>query len=136
MITTKPADDSAIPDDATLLRRIYPGWYVGSGEETRLSKQAFEDPKDGSSMSVWIRERLVEFGLSAEDVLAGYQEYGLVSLTAKQVRDAGFGVTWAPDPADGTRGMAHAEVHCSKSPSKRKHLVQSCIHVAGRLATE
>ncbi len=129
-----PPDDPDIPDDAVLLRRIFPGFYVEQDGVVRLSSQAFDDPRDGSSMSVWVLARLLVAGISTSHVLAGFDGHGLVALHAGQVRGLGFGITWVPDPTDGLRGHAHAEVHCRKTPGQKRRLRDVCTHVAGPLA--
>lgn len=129
-----PPDDPDIPDDTVLLRRIFPGFYVEQDGVVRLSSQAFDDARDGSSMSVWVRARLLEAGISTTHLLTGFDRYGLVALHAGQVRGLGFGITWVSDPADGVRGLAHAEVHCRKTPSQKRRLRDLCTHVAGPLA--
>jgi hypothetical protein len=129
-----PPDDPSIPDDARLLRRIFPGWYKGEGPEAILTSQAFDDAPDGSSMSVFVERRLAELGLTPMDVLADHDGYGLVALEAGLVRRLDFGITWSPDATDGLRGQAHAEVHGNKSPGKRKRLRDLCVHIVGPLA--
>ena len=134
MIDGDPPDDRSISDDFVLLRRIAPSFYVLKDGRPILSSGAFNDPPDGSSMSVHVLEKLAELGLDAVNVIDGHDGYGLVALTAGQFRDEGFGIVWVPDVADGVRGQAHAEVHCKKTPGKRKRLREGCRHLTGPLA--
>ena len=108
---------------ATLLRRI-PHLHVknvGDGSP-RLTSQAFDPPHGGDSISVYVEETLRDLGLDMDAVLVGHGRFGLMAFPAAEARDAGLTVVWAPDPDDGLRGQAHANVTGTFSQSVRKRL--------------
>ncbi|PJA78300.1 MAG: hypothetical protein CO149_04805 [Nitrospirae bacterium CG_4_9_14_3_um_filter_51_5] len=74
-------DDPLIPDDEILYRRVSPDQITKpDGQNWRPSSQVFKTRQ----MSV----RLASL-VSAEEVLEGHPGFGLVSFTAKIVREAG-----------------------------------------------
>ena len=129
-----PPDDEAIQDDWLLLRRVAPDFYKGVAPDIDMASGVFDDSKNSSAMSVFVREKLAELGLDETSVTSDHPGYGLVSITARQARDEGFGIVMSPDPADGVRGQAHAQVHCKKTRARKQHLKKSCVHLAGPLA--
>ena len=107
-------DDPSIVDDDQLWRRIHPSWWVMDRNlgERRLSSAAFDDPHDGTAMSVDIARLRV----SVEDALAQHDGYGLAAFAAKVARDFGQGIERAPLSTN----AAHAEVFGSKTKKVRK----------------
>jgi len=85
-------------------------------------------------MSVFVREKLIDLGLDEASATSDHPGYGLVGVTARQVRDEGFGVVLSPNPDDGVRGQAHAQVHCKKTRARKQHLKKACVHLLGPLA--
>lgn len=122
-------DDPGITDAVQLLRRIHPDWIVPDQQGGRkLSRQAYQDQRaEGgtAAMSVFVESRLLELGLSAVDVLDGHTGYGLAAFPASAARSCGLTVVWAPSPADGRRGLAHAHVLGDKTGSRQKALVSA-----------
>jgi hypothetical protein len=60
--------------------------------------------------------------LDTDAVLVDHEHFGLVAFPAAEARNAGLTVTWAPDPDDGLRGQAHANVTGTLSPAIRRRL--------------
>lgn len=125
-----PPTTVPIANETVLLRRVHPNWFAGEGANRTITSQAFQDSADGTSMSMHVERRLIDAGLTAFAALDGFDGYGLVSLTAGQLRAEGFTIEWDPDDGDGPRGQAHVVVHCNKSSSRRKHLRDACVVVA------
>jgi hypothetical protein len=65
-------------------------------------------------------------GLEAEGVLEGLGEYGLVSVTVREVRQLGLGVVMAERPQLGPIGVAHAHVHGKKTGGRKNVLAKGC----------
>jgi hypothetical protein len=87
------------------------------------------DPAGQSAMSVYVEEKLLQLGLRPEDVLNGYEGYGLVALTVDVVRSNNLGIVWAPDPDQGPIGQAHADVYCAKTHARKRRLRDACEKV-------
>jgi hypothetical protein len=94
-------DDSDIPDDAELWRRINPDQFVQDDNlgRVRPSSVAFSDSSDGTPMSVDLATIVVAKGGDASTTLVDHPGCFLVALTAGQVRDpvnGKLGVQLAP----------------------------------------
>lgn len=111
------ADDPSILPDALLLRRIAP-WQLTPKDAERPNSDAFSNHPDGSGTSVDILEE----GWSPERTLAGHDEFGLVSISAGDVRSAGLGVVRAPKP----ELPQHAYIQGRKTKSRQRRLARSC----------
>ena len=109
-------DDASIADSATLWRRIFPKWWVWDERRNafRLSSQAFENSRDGSGTSVVLADES-----TVEEVLGGFDGYGLAALTAGAARAAQQGVRRVP--LKDVRG--HAQIEGTKSGAVRAKLV-------------
>lgn len=123
-----PPDDLSIPDDAWLLRRVNPRWFVADTTNggLRLASGAFQDltGRDGTrAMSVLVEQNVRELGKSPEDTLTGYEGWGLIAVLAGLVRQCGLTISWAPDPREGAFADAHAHVFGAKTGSVQKKLV-------------
>jgi hypothetical protein len=108
-----PQDDTAIPDEEVLYRRIAKDWIVPGSAEGRkvLSSQAFHDRKKEVSV-----DRASLTSPAACLAGGGPNICGIVSVTAKQVRELNLDVT--PDPMPGN--PAHALIHVqTKRQSKQ-----------------
>lgn len=116
-------DDATITDDEELWRRIHPRWIVFDDNTggPRVSSAAFDDSRDGSPTSVLLAEIARLTGRTESESLAGYEGYGLVSLTAGQARRCHQGVVRDPLPEE----PAHALVFGPKSKSNKRCLASS-----------
>lgn len=117
-------DDATIKDDFTIWRRI-PPWHVVPDRNrgsVRPSSAAFEDPDDGTSMSVFLAYIVFNSGREAKSVLAGHDDYGLATFTAFLARQKGQAIVRRPLPDE----PAHAEVVGKKTGSVRRALARNC----------
>jgi hypothetical protein len=122
-------DDPPIAEEAALLRRLTPYWVLETATGWRVTSQAFQDrprPDGQRSFSVYVEDRLAQLGLSEQDVLTGYPGYGLAAVAVVSVRELELDVELAPDPDDGERGKAHAEVVGQMTNSRRSRLAAAC----------
>ena len=119
-VVAPPIED--IPDAAVLWRRIpsKPGWIVPVGDagDRRPSSGAFEDDQDGSSMSMYLEGH----GNEVADVLRDHESYGLVALTAGQLRELGLTIVSQPEPGF----PSHVEVEGNKTHGLRSKLAKRC----------
>jgi hypothetical protein len=115
-------DDSSVPDELRLYRRIKPEVHMVRDENLdccRVTSGAFGQ----GSLSVILHDTLVESGRLPAEVVSEEEPY-LVSLTAAQARAAGQGVCRLPNEDD----CAHGEIIGSRgSRSAKKKLVQAVI---------
>lgn len=111
-------DDSTIPDDAKLWRRIPPRWFHHDESlgRSRPAKAAFDDDPDGSPMSVVIAAE----ALGPDAVLAGHEGYALAAFTAGLARACGLQITRAPTEDQ----PAHALAAGRKTDSVRRRLAR------------
>ncbi len=109
-------DDPTILDEHILWRRIRPGWwhYDDNLGRYRPNSDSFKDSNDGSPMSVFLSEVALAAGQDAQSCLIGHGGYGLVFMTARDVRAAGMGISRAPKPGE----EAHAFVFGKKTKGK------------------
>ncbi|MCY3820356.1 MAG: hypothetical protein OXH52_13495 [Gammaproteobacteria bacterium] len=116
-------DDATVSDDDELLRRVPPNMISRKeGQGTlEVSSAAFTNPSDGSGMSVVIRSALIAGGGCIEEVLAGYEGFGLVSIQVASVREQNQMVVRKPLPEN----PAHGEVIGQKTRGVRRALKQS-----------
>ena len=118
-------DDPTVSDDDALLRRVPPQMILAnsSQQDIEVSSAAFSNPSDGSGMSVIIRSELIAVGGRMEDVLTGYEGFGLVSLSAASVREQNQIVVRKPLPDN----PAHGEVIGEKTRGVRRAMKRSAI---------
>jgi hypothetical protein len=121
-------DDSSIPDDEVLLRRITPDWadLDDSLGTVRPTSQAFQGHRGSGRMSVHIASVLSQLDLAWESVVERMPGYGIVSLTAGEVRAAGLGVRLDPLPEDPSHGVVSGDL---KKRSVRKQLREAASWV-------
>ena len=102
------ADDLTIAPSDPLWRRVPPAWVVFDGNLGRLrpTSAAFDDPRNGSPMSVVLGRALQESGRTPESALAFHRDFLLASITAGLARDLGQVVAREPQPDE----PAHAVV--------------------------
>lgn len=103
-------DDATVTGDAKLLRRIVPG-RVSEGLPESTS---FKDDPDGIGTSV----TLWESDADMENVLRGWEHFGLVVVTMAECRSAGLGIIRSPLPDNPN----HCELFGPKAPGKRRAL--------------
>lgn len=111
-------DDPNVQDEVALLRRI-PPWHFHYDEKLgrmRPSSAAFEDDSDGDPMSVYRSDVIEAEQGDILRVLIGHEGFGLVSLTAKQVRSQDQTVFSNPLPEE----PSHAKVCGPKSARVRR----------------
>ena len=118
-------DDPTVSDDDALLRRVPPQMILAnsSQQDIEVSSAAFSNPSDGSGMSVIIRSELIAVGGRMEDVLTGYEGFGLVSLSAASVREQNQIVVRKPLPDN----PANGEVIGEKTRGVRRAMKRSAI---------
>lgn len=107
-------DDKDIPDSACLLRRIPP--YGIKGNPGRPNSSNFGNSPDGTGTSVDILEQDREPG----DSLAGHDGFGLVSVTAGDLRSLGLGIIRIPLPGN----PHHAHIQGPKSRSIKRKIAE------------
>ncbi len=103
----KVLDDLTIQNDDDLWRRI-PPWHFVSDENLgrrRPSGAAFEDGRDGSSMSVVIARVAAENERSADDVLEGHDDFALAAVTAGLARECRQIIVRNPLPQEPAHGL-------------------------------
>ena len=127
-----PPDDETIYDDDVLLRRVHPQKVVPDGAGGfRLSGSIFEDltdPETGTkAMSVLVEWLLEELGGAGADLVRDqYAGWGLVAVRAREIRECGLTVCWAPSEHEGRYADAHAHVFGKKRGSTQHRLRDTC----------
>lgn len=103
-----PDDDPTVSDDERLLRRVPPQLIVWNENirARQVSTGAFSNSSDGSGMSVSLAGVLKAACLPEENVIRGYDGFGLVAIKAGLARAQSQGVTRVPTETD----PSHAEV--------------------------
>lgn len=125
--TDLPPDDSSIPDDSLVYRRISPEHVVVDDQNPggRPSSQAFQDHRESGAMSVSLG---VDLGISGSDpmtLLEGWEEHGLVSLPVSNLREHGLGIVRDPQSDD----PAHALVWGRKKGAVGTKLAKSAVWI-------
>ena len=120
-------DDQAIAAGAGLWRRIHPKWVVRdqNARAYRVSSAAFDNSPDGSPTSVLLADLVAETGRTANDVLKGYEEHALASITAARARECGQGVARDPIPEE----PAHGYVFGRKTKANKRCLGQGAVWI-------
>lgn len=121
---SKYEDDISIANSDYLLRRIFQDfWKIDDDNQdrTRPSSQAFNDPSNGSPMSVFIENIILDAGRSVFEVLSGYPSNGLAKFTAGVAREVDLGIKKDPLPDEDS----HAEVFGNKTRSVKNHLARN-----------
>lgn len=122
-------DDAEIPDDAVLLRRVAPAQMDRDGN--RVTSNAFNDITDrdtgARAVSVFVQAEIEKLGVSLADMVAEHEGFGVVAITAGEVRALGLGVTWEPN--DRAYGPAHAHINGGKPKGVRRALATASRQV-------
>lgn len=85
-------DDPSVGDDAKLLRRLHPDWIrEGRAEGSAFKADATPDAI-GTSVTLWQSDQ------DQENVLRGWEHFGLVVVTMGECRAAGLGIVRTPLP--------------------------------------
>ena len=120
-------DDPQIADEVRLLRRI-PPWHFHYDENLgsiRPSSAAFEDDEDGDPMSVFRQDVIEGEGDDPDRVMIGHEGFGLIALSAGQLRARDQTVFTAPVPSE----SSHAKVCGPKSKSTRRWFARHAMWV-------
>ncbi|MDE3180806.1 MAG: hypothetical protein KGM47_14255 [Acidobacteriota bacterium] len=119
MSPTTFTDDPSIPDDAELWRRVRPDFQkMDAAGRPRATSQAFQEPSNGTPMSVLLADQVKAGGRDLKDVLADYPGHKMASFRAGFARTLGLGIARDPTPQE----PAHAVVVGNKTGSVRKGL--------------
>jgi len=135
------ADDLTYNDDCILFRRIRPDWVRWNqtgpnGQWPRITSQAFQDYNEpmaermgcpAPAMSVALAHVLEASGHLPEALLVGFPGYGLASITVKDARDAGQGVTLWATSEEPWHGLVFGLVVQIKSPGTRSILAATAV---------
>lgn len=111
------ADDPSISDEARVLRRIPPGQVVNVPPTDRPRSDAFSNSPDGTGTSVDIWEE----GWNSKDTLVDHENFGLVSLTVRNIRDAELGIVRNRIPGN----PHHALIQGKKTKGKQRSLAKA-----------
>jgi hypothetical protein len=116
-------DDPTISDDADLWRRIFPKWKVLDANQGgyRVSSAAFYDSEDGTPLSLVLASGVRETGRTAQDIIKGYDGYGVAVIQAKVPRSRQQIVVRTPEPDE----PAHLSVIGPKTDSNRKAMAKA-----------
>lgn len=120
-------DDPAIQDADQMLRRI-PPWHIvpdANSGGRRPSSAAFEDDDDGAPMSMYRRTVIDATGGNFKRVMVGHIGYGLVGLSAGDLR--GRDQTVHSDPLEDE--PAHAVICGPKTDGNRKFFYRRSVWV-------
>lgn len=120
-------DDPEILNVDQMLRRIPPFHIVpdDNSRGRRPSSAAFEDDDDGQPMSVYRRTVIDTTGGNIERVMVGHTGYGLVGLSAGDLRSRDQTVN--SDPLEDE--LAHAVVCGAKTHGNRKFFSRQSVWV-------
>lgn len=116
-------DDESIPRAATLWRRIPPWHYTydNNVDDFRPSTASFEDDMDGDPMSAYLADECRE----PSNALEGHDRFGLVALSADDVRQLGLKIVRREVP--GPKG--HVLVVGKKTDGTKKQLKRRSVWV-------
>jgi hypothetical protein len=116
-------DDPSILDNDELWRLIIlPLWITFDKNLGRMrpTSQAFQDPRDGTPMSVLLADDLLKSGGTPDTALSGHAGYALASVTAGLCRECSQKVARDPTPNE----PAHGVVVGKKTGSVRNQLAR------------
>jgi hypothetical protein len=118
------SDDLTIPDEAELWRRIPPTHLILDHNLGRIrpTSAAFENHPDGSPMSVFLADIVLESGRKPEAVLVGHEGFTLASITAGLARECNQKIVRKPLDME----PAHAEVVGKKTDGVKKRFYRGC----------
>jgi hypothetical protein len=121
-----PGDETPIPDETALYRRINPDpaaphlVWDDNLNCRRISTGAFRDP----DLSVVLGDRLEALQRQPETVLDGYADYYLVVFRARAATDADPGLTVLRDPTPSE--PAHGAVRGKKRKPVMRAIARAC----------
>ena len=95
------------------------------------SSAAFSDSSDGTGMSVTVESTSRAKGVSEQDLLRGYDGFGLVAIPAALVRQQGQRIVRKATPRD----PAHAEVIGKKTRGVKRAFKRGAVWVVRPLQT-
>lgn len=119
-------DDTPVPEDMNLYRRVHPSEVVWNDNDgcLRPGSGVFKDRE----MSVHLDDVLQDEGRQPESVLSGKPQHSLVSLAAGFVKREEQVVRRTPTPDD----TSHGDVCGNKSQSRRKRFARAAKFVVLR----
>lgn len=117
-----PEDDVSIPNPTLLYRWVPPNHIRRTDNGVECRDGAFKNFPNPETlrMSIVLEDTLRALDREPASVLQGRPGYGLVALTAEQVREAEQRVVRSPTPEE----PAHGDVWGTKTPSRRRHFAQ------------
>jgi hypothetical protein len=108
----EPEDDLTVEAGAKLLRRIPPDWIHDGTPESSAFKPDPHPDSIGTSVTLW------EGDQDFENVMRGWEHFGLLVVTMAECREAGLGIIRMPLPDNPN----HCEVFGPKAEGKRRWL--------------
>ena len=135
------ADDGQISDDTLLVRRVRPQWVhwnetSPSGQWPRISSQNFQDYNQemaeragcpAPAMSVAVLAIFRAHRNNDEELLIGYEGYGLALITAGDVRALQQGVTMWPNEDEPWHALVFSKSTRIKSVGTRSRLAEAAV---------
>lgn len=126
----EPVDDESVDGETLLYRWVHPDFIRSVEDGYEVRDGAFKNfpNKELLRMSVVIEDRLVALDRDAESILDGQPAgYGLVSLTADQVREEQQRIERTPLESE----PAHGDVWGKKTEGRRRRFAKMSQWVAG-----
>ena len=124
-MAAKPGDvydhDETISPETKVLRRIPPDKIVEGDPNQRPQSGNFSNHRNGTgtSVSIWVE------GTDPLNLLAEHEGFGVVSLTVRDIRDAGLGIIRAQSPDD----PHHAHIQGKKTSAARRGLAEAAVWI-------
>lgn len=108
----EPEDDLTVGPAAKLLRRLHPDWVHDGVPESSAFKRDSHPEAFGTSVTLW------ESDQDFENVMRGFENFGLVVVTMQECRDAGLGIVRMPLDENPN----HCELFGPRADGKRRRL--------------
>jgi len=123
MVEPEYTNDPTILDNDELWRRVFPGWWIWDEnlDRVRPTSQVFQNSKGSSAMSVFLANEIGD----PVNVLEGYPDYVLASITADLARQCRQGVARDTNPEK----PAHALVFGKKTGSVKDQFANGATWV-------
>ena len=114
MHQTDLEDDPSIRDDCELLRRIPIKLEINiiwddNQKRWRPSSASFKDHRNGTPMSIVLKDELEKAGRSPAEVLTGHEDFALAMVTAGIARESQQHVARDPLPDEPAHGLVIGE---------------------------
>jgi len=125
-----PVDDDSVDDETLLYRWVHPDFVRAAENGYEARDGAFKNFPNPEllRMSVAIEDRLNELKREPESILDSKPSgYGLVSLTARQVREEEQRIERSPTDEE----LAHGDVWGKKTEGRRRRFARMSQWVAG-----